>query len=473
MKRASTVALVARFGFFFFALILQGVIPAVLSESETRLVTRVVLTPSGEMTEMIAVQPRRTELEELGKEIYMREGCWYCHSQYIRPVTGEDQRWGPVSEAGEYAYDQPHALGTRRIGPDLTRIGGRVGDDWHIAHFLNPRLVVPDSVMPQYRLLFTVDGLFNQRRGADLLNEEGRALVAYVQSLGTGRGRWIDVFLLQEPLETISVSTDSASIDSGRRSYERRCASCHGVDGDGNGPAAKFMVTRPRDFTSGIYKLISTGKGNAPTDQDLYRTISMGMRGTAMPAWKKLPEQERSEIIAYIKTFSPDVFLPTVTSDMVTDALILTETDPGPSIKIALKGREVYQKAGCVSCHGESGRADGPAAATLQDDWGDLIQPTDFSAGILKSGPSVIDVMRTVSNGIGGTPMPQWSESLTVEQRWAVSYYVWALGADDIGGLEAEVAKVNDDHDSSFFARLLTAWQGHDDDLTEKPVPFK
>ena len=71
--------------------------------------------------------------------MYLREGCWYCHSQYVRPVTGETRRWGPVSEAGEYAFDVPHLFGTRRIGPDLTRVGLKYGDEWHLAHFWNPR----------------------------------------------------------------------------------------------------------------------------------------------------------------------------------------------------------------------------------------------------------------------------------------------------------------------------------------------
>ena len=75
-----------------------------------------------------------------GRAIYLREGCWYCHSMYVRPVTGETRRWGPISQAGEYAYDIPHTFGTRRIGPDITRDGGKYGDDWHRAHFRNQGL---------------------------------------------------------------------------------------------------------------------------------------------------------------------------------------------------------------------------------------------------------------------------------------------------------------------------------------------
>ena len=91
--------------------------------------------------------------------VYLREGCWYCHSQYVRPVTGETRRWGPVSEAGEYAYDVPHLFGTRRIGPDLTRVGLKYSDEWHFAHFWNPRELSPDSIMAPYR------GLFEEPKG--------------------------------------------------------------------------------------------------------------------------------------------------------------------------------------------------------------------------------------------------------------------------------------------------------------------
>ena len=86
--------------------------------------------------------------------MYLREGCWYCHSQFVRPVTGETRRWGPVTESGEFVFDIPHLFGTRRIGPDLMRVGLKYSDEWHFAHFWNPRMLSPDSVMAPYRGLF-------------------------------------------------------------------------------------------------------------------------------------------------------------------------------------------------------------------------------------------------------------------------------------------------------------------------------
>ena len=95
-----------------------------------------------------------TPLQERGRRVYLREGCWYCHSQFVRPVTGETRRWGPVSEAGEYTFDVPHLFGTRRIGPDLTRVGLKYGDEWHYAHFWNPRMLTPESIMAPFEGLF-------------------------------------------------------------------------------------------------------------------------------------------------------------------------------------------------------------------------------------------------------------------------------------------------------------------------------
>ena len=94
---------------------------------------------------------------EHGREIYLREGCWYCHSQYVRPVTGETRRWGPVSRSpANSPIDVPHLFGTRRIGPDLMRVGLKYSDEWHLAHFWNPRQLSPDSIMGGLSGLFDV-----------------------------------------------------------------------------------------------------------------------------------------------------------------------------------------------------------------------------------------------------------------------------------------------------------------------------
>ncbi|MBT3706224.1 MAG: cytochrome-c oxidase, cbb3-type subunit II [Proteobacteria bacterium] len=91
-----------------------------------------------------------TALELAGRDIYQREGCMSCHSQMIRPFRAETERYGHYSVVGEFVYDHPFQWGSKRTGPDLARIGGRYSDDWHRIHMINPRDVVPDSIMPGY-----------------------------------------------------------------------------------------------------------------------------------------------------------------------------------------------------------------------------------------------------------------------------------------------------------------------------------
>ena len=150
-----------------------------------------------------------TALHLAGRDVYVREGCYVCHSQMVRPFRSETERYGPYSVAGESVYDRPFQWGSKRTGPDLARVGGRYSDDWHLIHLMNPRDVVPESNMPAYPWLAeaTVDGELVQKKmkvlqtlGDPYSDEEieaaaaaveGKtemeALVAYLQGLGTAR----------------------------------------------------------------------------------------------------------------------------------------------------------------------------------------------------------------------------------------------------------------------------------------------
>ena len=98
-----------------------------------------------------------TPLEQAGRDIYVREGCYLCHSQMIRPFRDEVERYGHYSLAAESMYDHPFQWGSKRTGPDLARVGGRYSDEWHVQHLQDPQSVVPESVMPQYRFLSETD----------------------------------------------------------------------------------------------------------------------------------------------------------------------------------------------------------------------------------------------------------------------------------------------------------------------------
>lgn len=146
-------------------------------------------------------------LQLVGRDIYVREGCYVCHSQMIRPFRAETERYGHYSLAGEFVYDRPFQWGSKRTGPDLHRVGGRYSDDWHRVHLINPRDVVPESIMPAYPWLNTtpVDSSDIQKKmkvlrnlGAPYSDEEIEqasaqledktemdAIIAYLQMLGT------------------------------------------------------------------------------------------------------------------------------------------------------------------------------------------------------------------------------------------------------------------------------------------------
>ncbi|MEH2519552.1 cytochrome c oxidase cbb3-type subunit I/II [Bradyrhizobium sp. AZCC 1610] len=507
---ARFVALVAGVLFFFLAVVTQGILPFIEPTARTTDVTAVVRTDFGQLKWIVTDATDYTPLQQLGRQVYLREGCWYCHSQYVRPVTGETRRWGPVSEAGEYAFDVPHLWGTRRIGPDLTRVGLKYSDEWHLAHFWNPRMLSPDSNMAPFRGLFdtpaesvkivddgagnrglertpvteklfafeskeqikltpNADGLLfvpmaargkapiiwtpNKEYTGDTVNiaaetEALQGLIAYLQKLGMNRGKWRDLFEPQKlEVTDATVPRSSEWIAYGKEVYQRRCLGCHGESGDGNGQAATFMYKqRPRSFAAAVFKFRLT-KEPLPTDGDLLRTITRGVRGTAMPAWHELHIIDRLAVIQYIK-----YELAVDRSDPAKPYAYFKEEPPGPPLYIGrppvpseqmlTRAKNVWQSAKCWECHGQTGKGDGEKAPGLKDDLGFPSPPADLTAGQFKSGPTVEDIFRTMTTGLSGTPMPSYRDPLSEEDRWALSYYVLALSAykDPLSGEPLPIA---------------------------------
>jgi cytochrome c oxidase cbb3-type subunit II len=119
-----------------------------------------------------------------GRKIYIGEGCWHCHSQFVRPVSNEERRWGPVAKSWEYQNElqRPVLFGTRRVGPDLSREGGRRSNDWHAVHFYQPKWTSPQSVMPEYPWFFEGD--------PGRPNDRGLAIITYMQWLGS----WLESY---------------------------------------------------------------------------------------------------------------------------------------------------------------------------------------------------------------------------------------------------------------------------------------
>ena len=149
--------------------------------------------------------------------------------------------------------------------------------------------------------------------------------------------------------------------------YDASCASCHGVDGRGSGPASVTLAPAPRDFTRGIYKFRSTASGSLPTDDDLYRSIARGLPGTSMLAWNGiLSEAQIRGLVAYVKQFSPRF-----ASEAPTPVKV---SQPIPSTPESIaKGQKAYESLACGACHGNAGTGEGAVTAALQDDWGHQI----------------------------------------------------------------------------------------------------
>lgn len=215
-----------------------------------------------------------------------------------------------------------------------------------------------------------------------------------------------------------------AQRESGKKLYLKFCAQCHGDNGDGEGYATPHLNPKPRNFTTGKYKIRTTPTGALPTQQDLVNIIRRGMPYTSMPAWPSLTDQEVSDLAYFIKTFSPEFAKP----DAAAQAVALPSAPKVTKESIEL-GKKLYEETGCAKCHGTLGRGDGPSAPTLVDDWGSPIRPADLSQSwTFRGGSSREDIFRSMSTGLNGTPMPGFGDdALKPEQRWAITDFVDSL----------------------------------------------
>ena len=245
-----------------------------------------------------------------------------------------------------------------------------------------------------------------------------------IGSLALAAVAWITASGTVIPLQAGEMTAQELQ---GKRIYERVCATCHGRNGDGKGPAADALDPRPRDFTSGLFKFSTTASGVQPLDSDLIRTVSEGVPGSWMPDWKHhLDRDEIAAAVSYIKLFS-DAFDEEMYEE---DIFSLSPERPAEfpsSSESAASGRLLYVKNQCAECHGESGRGDGPSAGTHIDSWGQPIMPPNLRYGVFRGGARPEDLFRTLKTGLGGTPMPAYGEILPDEELWQLVDYVISL----------------------------------------------
>ncbi|REJ91869.1 MAG: cytochrome c [Planctomycetota bacterium] len=288
------------------------------------------------------------------------------------------------------------------------------------------------------------------------------------------------------------------TLQQGRLLYAEHCQHCHGVTGDGNGPTAEYLEPRPRDYRLGKFKFTSTSTVRKAQRDDLARIIEEGIPGTYMPSFKLLTEEESAAIVEYVRWLAMrgetelrrieiltldfraadaetqeeldemiQEFAEAKEDDFPNDfadeteqiadswrvaqeesSVVLPKTPRTPSSPESIaKGREIYLSATakCVTCHGESGKGDGPQTMQvakdasgqnypvpgLHDDWGRLIEPRNLTTGIYRGGRRPLDLYRRIHSGIKGTPMTGFGTSLSDEQIWDLVNYVMSIPFED------------------------------------------
>ena len=225
----------------------------------------------------------------------------------------------------------------------------------------------------------------------------------------------------------VAMLTSNAYLDRGRHIYLRACAPCHGIQGDGKGPAAKGFDPAPRNFRRGAFKFRTTLSGALPLQEDLERTIREGVPGTEMPRWKDvLSDYDISVVAQYIKTFTP-LFADPDSLPLPEDILEIPDERPfEPSLSSIAAGRQIFIDQDCVKCHGEGGKGDGDQADELVNDWDEPIRPANLTLTYFKNGKRDQDIYRVFTTALNGTPMPAFDE-LSEDERWQLVDYVKSL----------------------------------------------
>ncbi len=285
-----------------------------------------------------------------------------------------------------------------------------------------------------------------------------------------------------EPAEVLVHEFEPAVLKVGQAAFNRRCSGCHGVTGDGAGDWAQYLTPKPRDYRRGIFKFGSTIRGSKPTRQDLTRFVRHGARGTSMPAFRWLPDDEMDAIISYVMMLSargemefrlareagdlylepeeleegeeqelieeeyiPEIILEVVDSWHLAHEDVVQPITPMPPVtpESIEAGRLTFMSRECWKCHGKDGRGQTvwlnkefianlmqtPEEEREQlnvDDWGNVAPAADLSAGMLHGGRRPVDVYRRIYAGINGTPMPAFSVAFQEEPEtmWNLVHFI-------------------------------------------------
>lgn len=227
-----------------------------------------------------------------------------------------------------------------------------------------------------------------------------------------------------KPMESHIGNLTGHSMDA-KSDYRRYCAGCHGEYGDGNGENAVWLDPKPRDFTIATFKCRSTLTGTLPTDQDLFNTIARGLTNSNMPIWNTFSKQQRADLVAYIKIFSPRW------DKEKAGTPITIPAEPPITIESISHGQALFAKLECWKCHGTHGEGDGPSASTLTDSKDNPIRPYNFSLGKndsrFKCGSTNQDIYKIFMTGVDGTPMPSFADVIQPNDAWDLVHFLRTL----------------------------------------------
>ncbi len=357
-----------------------------------------------------------TDQELLGRKVFYTNGCDYCHTQYVRYYDVDAT--GPISQGGNYIFDQPLTLGSERTGPDLSYIGRKRDMAWEIEHLKNPRKYSPMSIMPNWYFLS---------------QKELEAVSAYLFNLGNRvAGEYmiqppVDYAQVTNPLEIPEVTPDpagnpqgwdtwkAAQLQDGKIIYIDRCQTCHGCSGNGLGTYAGTKVITPADFKQEPFR-------NMPDDQWFWH-VSEGVQGSVMPPWREsLTETQRWQVIRYIQQqFAQPVERDPDEGDPVGEYANLTNPLP-QTVETLEIGKTVWSRE-CYVCHGDAGVGEGPYNKFIRP------QPPNFSDkghyGTLGNTTYLdADYYWRISEGLPWAAMPVWKVKYSENERWALVYYI-------------------------------------------------
>lgn len=223
-----------------------------------------------------------------GQQIYIREGCIHCHTQFSRPIPLDELNSGPPTSL-DFTEESPVLIGNRRQGPDLSNIGMRRSREWNRLHLMDPQSLSPGSRMPSYT------DLFLSHRAS-----EGEALLDYLNSLASDDSpTWS-----KQTFTWLPESKESGDPDRGQDLYANFCSHCHNENGDGNGTLAPLFQRKPRDLVSEAFLFAPK---NLPSDirkQRIAQIIKYGQSGTSMPGHEYLTDREIVDLVLYIESLA-------------------------------------------------------------------------------------------------------------------------------------------------------------------------